>query len=390
MHYLDHAATTPLTPAAAQAFTAASQVLGNPSSAHGAGRAARRVVEEAREQVAANLGAAPADVVFTSSGTEADNLAVIGLARAVLVRQPQRRRVLVSAVEHPAVREAAESLRGAGFDIGLLPVGRDGRVLVEAAARLIDETTALVSCLWANNETGAIQPVAELAGLAHAQGALMHSDAVQAVGCCPVTLSGDTNLDALTVTAHKLGGPVGIGALIVRSDTEVMPLTFGGGQERRLRSGTVPVALIAAFAQALADAVAQRPAETTRLGVLSARLMAGLAGLGAEITGPANDALRSPAIVDAIFPGCRGDDLLLLLDQAGIACSAGSACAAGVIRPSQVLLAMGYDETEASSALRFSLGWTTADDDITAALDALPQALALARQATAAAQLGGL
>ena len=375
--YLDHAATTPLAPVARDAWVRAASVVGNPSSAHAAGRAARRVVEEAREQVADALGARPAEVVFTSGGTEADNLAVLGIARARRAADPGRVRVLVSAVEHAAVLEAADKLAAEGFDITRLPVDHDGRVLPASAVRLLSEapeTIALVSCQWTNNETGALQPVAEIAKLARGRGVLVHTDAVQAVAHEPVRFTG---LDALSVTAHKLGGPMGVGALLVRTDVPLAPLGFGGGQERAVRSGTVPVALIASFAAALGEAVRVREAERAHLRGLSARLATGLEAIVPGcVVGPSDPAWRSPHIVNAVFPGHRAADLLVLLDQAGVACSAGSACHAGVVRSSHVLAAMGYSPADAASGLRFSFGRTSTAADVDAALAVLPTVLA--------------
>ncbi|MDR1265546.1 MAG: aminotransferase class V-fold PLP-dependent enzyme [Propionibacteriaceae bacterium] len=388
MIYLDHAATSPLTPTAAEAWRRAAAVVGNPSSLHAGGRAARRVVEEARERVAERLGAEPQGVIFTSGGTEADNLAVIGGARARRAGDPGLNQVFVSAVEHPAVLEAARALRAEGFTVVEWPVGRDGRVDLAAARQSLAAaagTIALASVMWANNETGAIQPLAELAPAVRAGGAPCHSDAVQAVAYGPVRLraADDDGPDAVSVSAHKLGGPVGVGALVARRDFPLTALSHGGGQERRLRSGTIPAALVAAFAAALDEACDRRQDEARRLAELSARLTAGLGGLpGVVVTGPQDPAARSPHIVNAVFDGCLGENMLLLLDAAGLACSAGSACAAGVARPSHVLTAMGHPaEREARWGLRFSLGVTSRDSNIDALLTALPAAMARARTA---------
>jgi cysteine desulfurase len=393
--YLDYAATAPLSEAARAAWLRYAPTVGNPSSLHGPGRAARVVVEESREQVADLLGAAPLEVIFTAGGTESDNLAVLGIARAQRVADPRRGRVVVSAVEHHAILGPAYHLAAEGFAVAELAVDRTGRVDLAAAQAVIEaepDTIALVSCQWTNNENGALQPVAELAEVAHAYGIPVHSDAVQAVAYEPVRLrrgDGTTgpDLDALTVSAHKLGGPVGIGAFVARRDLPLTPVTWGGGQERRVRPGTLPVALIASFAVALVEAVEQRTTEAARVRALSDRLRTGLANLGgtvdtALVVGPTDPALRSPHIVHALFPGCLGDDLLLLLDAAGIACSTGSACSAGVPEASHVLLAMGYDEPTARSALRFSLGAATTAADIDALLATLPSAVARLQGAT--------
>jgi cysteine desulfurase len=425
--YLDYAATAPLSEAARAAWLRWAPEVGNPSSLHGPGRAARAGVEEAREQVADLLGASPMEVVFTSGGTEANNLAVLGVARARRAQTASRRRVLVSAVEHHSVLEAAYHLVGEGFEVVELAVDRAGRVDVDKARAIVESdpaAVALISCQWVNNENGAIQPVVELADLGRAHDIPVHTDAVQGVGYRPWRLTppvargaappvpkpegtfgvpldqssgvaGPTGraadpgassgirrpligppLDLLTISAHKLGGPVGVGALVARRDLAIDPIGFGGGQERRLRSGTVPVALIAAFAAALAETVEHRDAETGRLGDLSNRLRAGVADLGGIVVGPSDPDLRAPHIVHALFPSYLGDDLLLLLDRAGIACSTGSACSAGVAGASHVLLAMGYDEAGARSALRFSLGARSAAADVDILLAALAEILA--------------
>ena len=239
---------------------------------------------------------------------------------------------------------------------------------------------AWVSVMWVNNETGTVQPLPAVIEAARRVGASVHSDAVQAVGHLPVSFA-DSGLDAMTVSAHKLGGPVGVGALVARREAPLSPVTRGGGQERRLRSGTVPVALAAGFAAAAVEAVASRTRESARLGALRGRLVAGVAALpDVRING--GDSV-GPAILNATFAGARADDLLLLLDAAGVDASTGSACTAGVHQPSEVLLAMGRSDADASASLRFSLGWTSTDADVDAVVAALPEALARARAAAA-------
>lgn len=370
-HYLDHAATTPLRPVARTAVDAALG-LANPSSAHAAGRRARAVLEAAREELADALGAHPTEVVFTSGGTEADNLVVLGGAASG--RAAGRPRVAASTVEHPAVREAVASL---GVDALWLGVDDAGTVTEEALAGL-DASVAWASVLWVNNETGAVQRVDRVAEAAHRAGALAHSDAVQAFGHVRVGFAA-SGLDALTVSAHKVGGPVGVGALVLRRGVRLAAVGFGGGQEARLRSGTVPVALTAGFAAAASEAVAHLADEADRLATLRARLVAGLGKLGGvRVVQPT---VASPAHCLATFPDCRAEDLLLLLDAAGIDCSTGAACTAGVHEPSRVLLAMGRSEAEAASSLRFSFGWTSDASDVDALLAALPDAVARARAA---------
>lgn len=383
--YLDHAATTPVLPAAAEALADALVHTGNPSSLHASGRAARRTVEESRERLAAALGARPSEVLLTSGGTEADNLALQGLLRARRASDPRRRRVVVSAVEHHAVLDPAAWLAAhEDAEAVLLPVDRDGVVELDA---LHDELAAhgdevaLVSVMWANNEVGALQPLAEVVAAAHAHGVPVHADAVQAVGQVPVDF-GASGLDAMTVTAHKLGGPVGIGALLARRGLALEPVLHGGGQERGVRSGTLAAPLAAAFAVAAESAVGGRAAFAARTAALRDRLVAGvLASVpGATLRGP-EPARRLPANAHLTFAGCEGDSLLYLLDAAGVEVSTGSACQAGVPQPSHVLLAMGLPEDDARGALRFSLGHTSTDDDVDRVLEVLPGVVERARAA---------
>jgi len=361
---------------------------GNPSSLHASGRAARRVVEEARERLAASLGARPSEVLWTSGGTEADNLAIKGLFWARRTHDQARRRILVSAVEHHAVLDPAFWMaEHAGAELVLLPVDADGVLEVDALRDELaahGEHAALLSVMWANNEVGARQPLAEVVALAHRYGVPVHADAVQAVGQVPVDFAA-SGLDALTVSGHKLGGPGGAGALLARRGLELTPVLHGGGQERGVRSGTLDAALLASFAAAVDEAVADRPTNAPRLAALRDRLVAGVRELDptAVLRGPDDPARRLPANAHFTFLGCEGDSLLYLLDSAGVEASTGSACQAGVPRPSHVLLAMGVDEQVARGALRFSLGHTSSDDDVTALLDALPAVLERARAAGA-------
>lgn len=391
--YLDHAATTPVLPEAAAVLVEHLSRTGNPSSLHASGRSARRAVEEAREQLAAALGARPSEVLLTGGGTEADNLAVKGLFWARAGQDPARRRVLVSAVEHHAVLDPAFWLaEHAGAEIVLLPVDDEGRVRLDALRDELaahGEEIALVSVMWANNEVGTVQPVAEVARLAHAHGVPVHADAVQAVGQVPVDFAA-SGLDALTVSGHKLGGPTGVGALLARRELGLVPVLHGGGQERGVRSGSLDVPAIAAFAVAVERAVAGREETAARLGALRDALVAGVrtAVPDAVLRGPADTADRLPANAHVTFPGCEGDSLLYLLDSAGVECSTGSACQAGVPQPSHVLLAMGVPEADARGALRFSLGWPSTPDDVAALLAALPAAVERARAAGLAGAAG--
>ncbi|MEZ5116184.1 MAG: cysteine desulfurase family protein [Candidatus Nanopelagicales bacterium] len=388
--YLDHAATTPLLPEARAAWLEHSSYVGNASSLHASGRRARRVVEESREALAAALGVRSGDVVLTAGGTESDNLALKGLAAARRAESPHRRRVLVSAVEHHAVLDPAEWLGTQGFDVTLLPVDRTGRVDPAAARDLMSadpDAVAVCSVMWANNEVGTVQPVDELAALCRDAGVPFHSDAVQAVGHLPVDAG---RVDALTLSAHKLGGPTGVGALVLDRALTPVPLLHGGGQERDIRSGTVDVAGAAAFAAAVTVSVGDREAEAARVRALRTRLVEGVLSLVPDavlngpdpVDDPTQDARqRLPGVAHLSFPGCEGDALLMLLDAAGVECSTGSACTAGIPQPSHVLLAMGVDEETARGSLRFSLGHTSTDEDVDALLDALPGAVQRARRA---------
>ncbi|WP_226921486.1 cysteine desulfurase family protein [Georgenia subflava] len=388
--YLDHAATTPVRPDVAAAYAEELTRLGNPSSLHAPGRDARRRLEEAREQLAAAVGAEPAEVLFTSGGTEADNLAVKGGYWAR--RTADRTRVAVSAVEHPAVLEAATWLAahdGAALD--LLPVTGAGVLDVAALDVHLDEhgpATALVSVMWANNETGVLQPLDQVVALVHAAGIPVHSDAVQALGHAPVHFA-RSGLDALSLSGHKLGAPVGTGALVARRDLALSPVEHGGGQERGVRSGTLAVAGARALALAVSSAVAEQEAETARLRRLRDRLLSAVLSTvpGVRLSGPDLDQAGAdawlPGIAHLTVDGADADSLLFGLDVAGVAASSGSACQAGVQEASHVLLAMGRDEEQARSALRFSLGRTTTEADVDAAAAALPTVVANARKAHA-------
>lgn len=373
-------------PAAVETLTAALAHAGNPSSLHTAGRAARRTVEEARERLAAALGARPSEVVWTAGGTEADNLAVKGLFWARRTADPGRRRLLVSAVEHHAVLDPAFWMaEHAGAELVLLPVDADGVVEIEALREELErhpDAAALVSVMWANNEVGAVQPVEEVVALAHRHGVPVHVDAVQAVGQVPVDLAA-SGVDALTVSGHKVGGPGSTGALLVRRGLDLTPVLHGGGQERGVRSGTLDAPLLASFAVAVEAAVADRAAHAARVGALRDDLVRRVRAAvpDAVLRGPADTARRLPGNAHLTFAGCEGDSLLYLLDAGGVEASTGSACQAGVPRPSHVLLAMGVGEDDARGALRFSLGRTSTAADVDAVLDVLPGAVERARAA---------
>ncbi|HEV7648623.1 MAG TPA: cysteine desulfurase family protein [Actinophytocola sp.] len=401
MTYLDHAATTPMLPEAVTAMTAhlteALPVRGNASSLHTSGRRARRMVEEAREEIAAALGARPSEVIFTGGGTESDNLAVKGIYWARRAADPRRRRILVSAVEHHAVLDAAEWLaEHEGAEVTLLEVDGFGRVhedTLRAAVAGDPDSVALVSVMWANNEVGTVNPVRELASLCAAQGIPFHTDAVQAVGAIPVDFAA-SGAGALTLTAHKIGGPYGVGALLLGRDVPCTPVLHGGGQEREVRSGTLDVPAIVAMAAAVRTAVDRR-AET-------AEYLAGLRDeLVAAVRAAVPDAIlngdpgqsdvdgapsRLPGNAHFTFPGCAGDSLLMLLDARGIECSTGSACSAGVAQPSHVLIAMGAGPARARGSLRLSLGHTSGPEDVDAVIEAIGPVVERARRAGLSSQ----
>ncbi|HEY3005498.1 MAG TPA: cysteine desulfurase family protein [Kribbellaceae bacterium] len=365
--YLDHAATTPMLPQAIEAMTRQLGRTGNASSLHAAGRAARRTVEESRETIGAALNARPSEVVFTSGGTEADNLALKGLWWARLAEDPRRRRILVARIEHHAVLDPLVWLgQHEGAQVDWIEVDELGRIDVDGVRAAIErepESVSFVTVMLANNEVGTLQPVREVAAAAAPYGIPVHTDAVQAIGQISVDFT-DLGVDAMTVSGHKLGGPFGIGALVVKRETTLVPVLHGGGQERDIRSGTLDAPATAGFAVAVEHAVAQQPAEAVRLAGLRDALVSGVTGLvpGARLSG---DPLhRLPGNAHLSFLGCEGDSLLLLLDARGIECSTGSACNAGVAEPSHVLLAMGYDDERARGSLRFTLGHTTTRGDV--------------------------
>lgn len=376
-------------PVAIEAYAEQLARVGNPSSLHTAGRRARAVVEESRERIAAALDARPSEVLFTSGGTEADNLAIKGTHAAVVAEDPARRTVIASGIEHHAVLDPVEFLVGSGAaDVAWLEPDGCGHLEPEHLDDLLarhEQGVSLVTTMWANNEVGTVQRVPALAEVAHRHGVPLHTDAVQAIGHLPVSFA-DSAVDLMTVTAHKLGGPVGVGALLAKRDAKLVPLSHGGGQERQVRSGTVDAAAIHAFAVALDVATEQREREAKRLGALRDRLIESALAmdLGISVSGcwHAGDLTgRLPNNAHLLVDGCEGDSLLYLLDAAGVQCSTGSACQAGVPQPSHVLLAMGYPEAQARGALRLTFGHTSLDADVDAFLAALPTVVTRARAA---------
>ena len=391
--YLDHAATTDLVPDALTALTGQMARTGNPSSLHGAGRSANRVVDEARIQVAQAAGAHPSEVVFTSGGTESDNLALKGLYWQRTAANPQARMILLAGIEHHAVLDTAEWLQAhEGAQLRWMPVTSDGILDLDAAKSLIDEhhqDIALVTLMWANNEVGSVQPVPALAVHAQQYGIPLHTDAVQAFTSVATDFAG-SQAATMAISAHKVGGPVGIGALLVRRNVVLTPVQHGGGHERKLRSGTLNAALAAGFAAAVQQAAAQREEEYQRLATLRDRAAARISASIPEavLNGPADTGHRGerlPGNLHYTFPGCEGDSLLFVLDMLGICSSTGSACTAGVPQPSHVLLAMGRDARTARSVQRFTFGHSTTAADVDRLLEALPEAYARAKKAGMAA-----
>jgi len=376
-----------MSPRAIAAMTEALSDTGNASSLHSSGRRSRRRVEEAREAIAEALGARPSEVLFTGGGTESDNIAVKGIYWARRDADPARTRVLVSSVEHHAVLDSVEWLaEHAGAEITWLPVDATGEVLPEDVRAAIESNpgdVALATVMWANNEVGTVNRIAEIAEVCAEFDVPLHTDAVQAVGAVDVDFAA-SGASALTLTGHKLGGPYGVGALLLGRDVECTPLLHGGGQERDVRSGTLDVPAVHAFAAALREATGDIAERVAELSTLRDALVAGVLERidDAVLNGaPPGSDRRLAGNAHFSFPGCEGDSLLMLLDAKGIECSTGSACTAGVAQPSHVLLAMGVDEQSARGSLRFSLGHTSTKEDVDTLLAEIGGVVARARKA---------
>jgi cysteine desulfurase len=384
--YLDHAATTPMLPAAIDALTARLTEVGNANSLHASGRNARRVVEEARETIARALGCRPGDVVFTAGGTESDNLALKGIYWARRAEDPRRVRILSTAIEHHAVLDPLLWLGEAeGAEVELMPVDHQAHLRLDALREAVERdpaSVALISVMWANNEVGTLQPIAEVVALAAEHGIPVHTDAVQAIGAVHVDFAA-SGVDALSLTGHKVGGPYGVGALIVRRDLQVSALVHGGGQERDIRSGTLDPPAIAGLAAAVEASVKHQDDQAARLKTLRDDLVRRVIEVVPEAHLHGDPERRLPGNAHLGFPGCEGDSLLMLLDARGIECSTGSACSAGVAQPSHVLLAMGCDGDQARHSLRFSLGHTSTAADVDALVEAIGPVVERARTAKA-------
>lgn len=377
--YLDHAATTPVRPEVLEAMLPfLGGTYGNPSSAHRFGRAARAGLDQARRDVAQAVGAEPSQVIFTSGGTEADNLAVLGAALAARDRgRPMR--VAVSAIEHKAVLAAAHEVAHLGGEEERLPVDAGGQLDLDALDAALARQPACVSVMWVNNETGVIQPIAEVAARCRAAGVTFHTDAVQAVGKLPVDLAALPGA-LLSLSGHKLGAPKGVGALIVRERGTVDPLVHGGGQQFGLRPGTENVAGAVALGRAALLASREREADVAHCTRLRDRLAEGIRAALPDVLVLAEGAPRAPHVLGLCIPGCDSEALLMHLDLAGIAASSGSACSTGAVEPSHVLTAMGVPRQLALGALRFSLGRETTEADVDRAVAVLPGVVARVRQ----------
>jgi cysteine desulfurase len=378
--FLDAAASTPVRREVLEAiWPYLTGDFGNPSSHHTLGESAAAALAAARDSVAAVLGCRSGEVTFTSGGTEADNMAVKGIALARQAAKPELNRVVISAVEHPAVEESARYLeRFHGFEVDVVPVDSAGLVTPEALRAVLRPDTALVSVMYANNEVGTIQPVAELAAVARHQGIPFHTDAVQAAGWLPLD-SKALGIDAMSISGHKLGAPKGCGVLFVRGRTRIEPLLHGGGQERGRRSGTENVAGAVAMATALTLAQAHQQEQRRRVAALRDTFInAVLTGVpGAVLTG--HPSCRLPSVASFCFPGTSGESVLLELERQGVVCSSGSACAAGSDAPSPVLTALGFDAEVAQTAVRFSFDAAVTEEDLATAAGAVRQAVTSVR-----------
>ncbi len=368
MIYLDHNAITPMRPEAVEAVGRGLQTFGNPSSVHAAGRAARDLLDQARGRVACALSVSPGELVFTSGATESAALAIRG---ALAAAPPGRRALAVTAVEHPCVLDLARELaRDEGVPVQVVPVDPRGVLDVEALRHAVGEETALVCCMLANNETGVVQPVAEVAAVARRAGALFFCDVVQAVGKVPVDV-GALGADLAAITGQKFGGPRGAGALWIRPDLALRPL-FGGHQERGRRAGTENLPGVAGLGAAIEAAAAARPGDEPRLLSLRDRLESGLLAAAPRSRVNGAGAERLPTTASVAFEDCDSEALLIAMDLEGICASAGAACTSGSTKPSHVLSAMGLTPREARATIRFSVGWNTTPEEIEAALRAIP------------------
>ncbi|MBC2721779.1 cysteine desulfurase NifS [Desulfosporosinus sp.] len=369
--YLDHSATTPVDPeVAAIMMTYYTEKYGNPSSVHGFGREAKQALEQARNQVAELIGAASGEITFTSGGTEADNLAILGTAEAL---RKKGKHIITSCIEHHAVLETCEYLEKNGFDLTVIPVDEEGIISVDAVRKAIRPDTILITIMHANNEVGSIQPISEIGKLAKEQGIVFHVDAVQSLGKIPVNVE-ELNVDLLTVSGHKIYGPKGVGALYVRKGLRIVPLVHGGGQEKKRRSGTENTPGIIGFGKACELAGQRMADDAEHQRKLRDKLINGILERidFVKVNGPLGEK-RLPNNVNVSIRYVEGESLLLSLDMLGIAASSGSACTSGSLDPSHVLLGMGLIHEIAHGSLRFSLGRQNTEEDIDYVLEQLPK-----------------
>jgi cysteine desulfurase len=382
--YLDHAATSPIRASVLELYISTLSEIGNPASVHSFGQHSRQILEQAREEIAKAINCDRNEVIFTSGGTESDNLAIKGIYWDVNSKDPSKNVIISAAAEHHAVLDAINWLVDSqNAELYLIPSDDQGVLDIAALERYLEQNAsrvALISVMWANNEIGVIHPISEITKIAKVYSIPVHSDAIAALGHIPVDFA-ESGLAAMTITGHKLGGPVGSGALILRRDQKLTPVNHGGGQERNLRSGTPDASSAAALALTITEAVSEQEDLAQKHQIMTQRLIAGVKQIASDVIVSAENAQRLPNNVHFRFPGCLGDSLLFLLDSDGVSISTGSACTAGVSGPSHVVLSLGASNDEAMGTLRITLGHSTKDQDIDAFLEAFPKAYQGAKKA---------
>ena len=382
--YLDHAATSPIRASVLELYVATLSEIGNPASVHSFGQHSRQILEQAREEIAKAINCDRNEVIFTSGGTESDNLAIKGIYWDVNSKDPSKNVIVSAAAEHHAVLDAINWLVDSqNAELYLIPSDDQGVLDIAAMERYLEQNAsrvALISVMWANNEIGVIHPISEITKIARSYQIPVHSDAIAALGYIPVDFA-EYGLAAMTITGHKLGGPVGSGALILGRDQKLTPVNHGGGQERNLRSGTPDAASAAALALTITEAITDQENLAQKHKIMSQRIIAGVKQIASDVIVSAENAPRLPNNVHFRFPGCLGDSLLFLLDHDGVSISTGSACTAGVSGPSHVVLSLGASNDEAMGTLRITLGHSTKDQDIDAFLEAFPKAYQGAKKA---------
>jgi cysteine desulfurase len=382
--YLDHAATSPIRPSVLAHYSKALQQVGNPASVHSFGQSSRQMLEEAREIIADSIGCDRNEVIFTSGGTESDNLAVKGLYWRRNSQDPNKKLIVTSSAEHAAVLDAVNWLvADQGAEAHFVSMDQDGVLDLSDLSKVLSERAdeiALISLMWANNEIGVVHPIAKIAQLAKSYSIPVHSDAIAALGHIPVNFR-ESGLQALTITGHKIGAPVGVGALILARSEKLTPVFHGGGQERNLRSGTPDAASASAMAIAVKEAVAEQPSKQDLHSKLSEKLITGVRQIAPEVKVSSENVPRLSNNVHFRFPGCLGDSLLFLMDVNGVSISTGSACAAGVSSPSHVVLSLGANSDEAMGTMRITFGHSSVASDVDAFLEAFPKAYEGAKKA---------